>query len=309
MTAGRVANLVIAGVPKAGTGSLFAYLAQHPDVCGSDEKETGYFNHYNPNRHTGPIPPLETYARHFAHCSGERYALEATPTYSYGGPPVIAAIRTVLDDPKIILILRDPAERLWSAYTFQRSLGTLGGIDSFEQYLDVVESRKRDVTDLVPRDGLSGLYIGFYADYVGDWIEGFGSDLRIVYSEDLRRDPRSVVTGICSWLGIDTDVIASFDVEARNVTRQPRSTRLAQVANAVRHGADRIDVLPPALRKRLRTAYLRLNSGGTLTERFEPAARRRVEEIYAESNQKLAQTLTAHGYADLPAWLRAGPAA
>ena len=37
----RVANLVIVGVPKAATSSLFAYLAQHPDICGSDEKELG----------------------------------------------------------------------------------------------------------------------------------------------------------------------------------------------------------------------------------------------------------------------------
>ena len=81
----RIADLVIAGVPKAATGSLFAYLAQHHDVCASDLKETGYFNHYNPQRHSGPVPPIEEYARHFAHSAGERYALEATPTYSYGG--------------------------------------------------------------------------------------------------------------------------------------------------------------------------------------------------------------------------------
>ena len=59
MTESRVANLVIVGVPKAGTGSLFAYLAQHPDVCGSDEKEIGYFNHYSPWRRMGPPPPIE----------------------------------------------------------------------------------------------------------------------------------------------------------------------------------------------------------------------------------------------------------
>ena len=125
MRKGRIADLVIAGVPKAGTGSLFAYLAQHPDICASDEKETGYFNHYNPQRHTGPVPPLEEYARHFAHWKGERYALEATPTYSYGGRPVISAIRSVLGQPKIIISLRDPAERLWSAYRAAHPRATL----------------------------------------------------------------------------------------------------------------------------------------------------------------------------------------
>lgn len=309
MSSTRLANLVIAGVPKAGTGSLFAFLAQHPDICGSDEKETGYFNSYNPRRHTGAPLPVETYARHFAHCAGERYALEATPTYCYGGPPVIEAIRTVLDRPRIIVILRDPAERLWSAYTFQRSLGTLAGIDSFEQYLQVVQASRRDADALVPRDGLSGLYIGFYADYVGDWLDAFGDDLRIVFAEDMRRDPRAVVTDLCRWLGIDTGVVASFDLGARNVTAHPRSTRLARAANVARRTGRRLGFPPPALRARLRRAYLRVNSGGQLAERFEPELRRRVEDIYRESNEATAKLLTAHGYTDLPAWLNPGPAA
>jgi len=35
-------NLVIAGAPKSGTSSLFFWLAAHPEVCGSQKKET-YF--------------------------------------------------------------------------------------------------------------------------------------------------------------------------------------------------------------------------------------------------------------------------
>jgi hypothetical protein len=300
---GRLANLVIAGVPKAGTGALFAYLAQHPDVCGSDEKETGYFNHYNPRRHSGPPPAVESYARHFAHCSGERYLLEATPTYSYGGKPVVAAIRAVLDRPKIILLLRNPTERLWSAYTFQRSLGTLGGIGSFEQYLDVVRERRRDADDLVPRDGLSGLYIGFYAEYLADWLDEFGDeDLRIVFAEDMRRDARDVVVGLCAWLGIDTDVVASLDLGARNVTRHPRSTRLAESVNSLRRGSV-MALAPPAVRSTLRRAYLRVNSGGQLAERLDPALRRQVDDLYRASNQDTAAMLAARGYRDLPAWL------
>ena len=309
MGVGRLADLVIVGVPKAGTGSLFAYLAQHPDVCASDEKETGYFNHYNPRRNAGPPPPIETYARHFAHRSGERYAMEATPTYSYGGRPVIDALRSVLGSPKIIMILRDPVDRLWSAYTFQRSLGTLGGVSSFEQYLDVLQERRRDADALVPRDGLSGLYIGFYADYLGDWFDEFGADLRVVFTEDLRRDPRGVVAGLCEWLGIDTGVVQGFDVDAHNVTLHPRSTRLAQAANVVRRSGHRLGFPPKALRTRLRRAYLRVNSGGELAERFEPELRRRVEAIYRDSTERTARLLAEHGYTDLPGWLRVGTAA
>jgi hypothetical protein len=309
MASGRVANLIIAGVPKAGTGSLFAYLAQHPDVCGSDEKETGYFNHFNPRRYTGTPPPIEVYARHFAHSAGEKYALEATPTYSYGGRPVIAAIRSVLGSPRIIISLRDPVERLWSAYTFQRSVGNNAGIGSFSEYLDALATRRRDGSDLVPKDGLHGLHIGYYADYIGDWLDEFGEDCRIVFAEDLRRDPRGVVHGLCGWLGIDTAVVASLDLGTHNVTRHPRSPRLAQTARSLKRRGERLNLLPPAAHRQLRRAYDRLNAGGELSERFDPALRRRVEGLYRQSNEDTARILAAHGYADLPAWLPAASVA
>jgi hypothetical protein len=297
----RIADLVIAGVPKAATGSLFAYLAQHPDICASDLKETGYFNHYNPQRSTGPVPPIEDYARHFAHWSGERYALEATPTYSYGGRPVINAMRAVLGKPKIIINLRDPADRLWSAYTFQRSVGNNARIRSFEQYVETLEQRRRNGVEPRPRDGLHGLHIGFYADYLGDWFDEFGNDVRIVFVEHLRRDPHEVVAGLSNWLGIDPDAVSSFDVDPRKVTRHPRSTRLAAAARSWKRRSARL--LPAAAQHRLHLAYTRLNTGGELTERFDPALRRHVEDIYAESNRATARMLTARGYDDLPDWL------
>lgn len=307
MTESRVANLVIIGVPKAGTGSLFAYLAQHPDVCGSDVKEVGYFNHYNPWRQMGPPPPLEEYARHWAHAAGERYALEATPTYSYGGQPVARALREVLGRPKVVLILRDPADRLWSAYTFQRSVGNNAGIDSFPEYLDTVEQRLRDDVPMVPKDGMHGLRIGFYADYLGAWLDEFGEDLRVVFTEDMRRDPRAVVEGVCDWLDLDTGPVAGLDLGARNVTRHPRSPKIAHAARLIKRRTRAIGLLPSSVYPRLRETYFRLNSG-RLTERFDPEQRRRVEDIYRESNRVTAELLSAHGYADLPAWLRVGSA-
>ena len=36
-------NLFLAGFPKAGTTSLFSWLAAHPEVCGARPKEPGHF--------------------------------------------------------------------------------------------------------------------------------------------------------------------------------------------------------------------------------------------------------------------------
>jgi hypothetical protein len=121
---GRLPNLLIIGVTKAGTTSLFSYLAQHPDICASRRKETEYFS---PLRTTpsSRLAPLDDYRRNFRHCQGQRFALEATPNYWYGAQQMVAAVERTLDDPHVVISLRDPVDRFWSEYRFMRSKGLL----------------------------------------------------------------------------------------------------------------------------------------------------------------------------------------
>src|SRR4028119_1824807 len=89
----RLPNLIIAGVAKAGTTSLFNYLAQHPEVFPSDVKETRYFDAL---RFGEQLDPLERYAEYFRRRTSERYAVEATPSYFQGGSRTAGAIRPAL---------------------------------------------------------------------------------------------------------------------------------------------------------------------------------------------------------------------
>lgn len=305
MDGGRLPNLLVVGVPKAGTGSLFAYLTQHSEICGADKKEVGYFNYYNPRRYSGVPPSLDVYRKHFAQCANERYAMEATPTYSYGGQPVIDAIQASLDRPKIILTLRNPVDRLWSAYTFQRSLGNINEFRSFDEYLKALESRKRDGSDLVPHDRRHGLYIGYYADYVPLWLDAFGADIKVVFAEDLARDTAGVVADILRWLEVDDAEVEHLDLGHRNPTRHPRSTGAAKIVYRLKRTGDRLGVLRPSLRKRLQRAYLRANAGAP-PQKMEPQTRRRLEELYRTSSEETAEALMKHGAQDLPSWLQVG---
>ena len=135
-TEGRLPNLVIAGVPKAGTTSLFSYLAQHPEVCGSDVKEPRYFN---PLRLGGELGPIEEYTAHFAHCAGQRYAMEASPGYFYGGRTLARGLLEALPDPRVVLILRAPGERCWSWFRFVKTRLHIPKDMSFDVYLDRCE--------------------------------------------------------------------------------------------------------------------------------------------------------------------------
>ena len=113
-------NLFVAGVPKAGTTSLFHYLALHPDVFPSSRKEPGFFH---PFKIKDMDKNLEAYKKFFAGYSAQRYVMEATPGYFYGGKESADAINNFSPESKIIIVLRNPVQRLFSFYKYKKSLG------------------------------------------------------------------------------------------------------------------------------------------------------------------------------------------
>ncbi|HUM46243.1 MAG TPA: hypothetical protein PLD84_04915, partial [Chitinophagales bacterium] len=109
----RLPNLIIGGVHKAGTTSVFTYLSMHPEVCGSSTKEIGFFM---PLKYGKEIPSMKEYATYFSHCdAAKRYRLEASPSYLYGKEVIAKRILQELGkDAKMVFIFRNPADRLFS---------------------------------------------------------------------------------------------------------------------------------------------------------------------------------------------------
>jgi hypothetical protein len=295
----RLPNLLIAGVPKAGTSSLFSYLAQHPQICPASVKEPGYFSKLIPA--DGVLPPVESYRRIFVDCSSESYVMEATPSYCYGGQRLLRAIEDVLGRPRVLLLLRDPVDRLWSAYTFQRSLGNLPGTGTFEEYIARCEAQRRAGNPFIVRGHLNGLSIGFYGDYLGQWFKRF-PDVKVIFFEELSHSPSKVVEELCRWLSIDSEISRTFDYAAQNVTVHPRSATMSRLVFGVKARADSVLRRLPRLRQALRSGYLRLNAA-ELKETMKPQTRKRLEELYCSSNRAAASILLGEGYDRLPRWL------
>jgi hypothetical protein len=293
---GRLPNLLIAGVPKAGTSSLFRYLEQHPDICAASAKEIRYFKPLQEDRR---LESLDSYRRWFAHCCGQRYAMEATPMYSYGGRRIVTAIRDTLDNPRIAISLREPVDRLWSAYTFQRTKGHLKEVPSFEAYLAICERKYRE-----PDIGFHfrGIEISLYGDYLADWFAIFGDNVKVVFTDHLFRNPKATVVELCRWLGVDHEIADSFDYGVRNKTAHAKSIAFSRKARSLKRAGDRVLRRYPPLAETLRKAYVRINTG-QLEEKLTEDTRRRLEERFRESNAAVARLLRSRGYESLPAWL------
>ena len=302
-TASRVTwlpNLVIVGVVKAGTTSLFQYLSQHPDLCASRNKELRYFQ---PLRYGEPLASVESYAQHFHHCGDQRYRMEATPGYFAGGRPLAVALLDTLDDPRVIVSFREPGQRCWSWYRFVRSRVRIPKDMTFDTYLDRCEHLRRVGVDHLrehqPFFGLSG---GCYDEWIDAWLEIFGERLRIEFFEDMVRDPRSAVEGICRWLDIDAEVTAGFQYEIENKTMQYKNKSMQRAALFLNRRGEKFFQHHRSLKRALRSAYYRMNrdSGG---EQLEPAARERLAAFYAPHNERLAVKLGDAGLSRWPAWL------
>ncbi|MBA2274793.1 MAG: sulfotransferase domain-containing protein [Actinobacteria bacterium] len=295
-------NLLIAGVPKGGTTSLFRYLEQHPDICPADVKEIGFFSSLR--REGASLPSTESYRQHFAHWNGERYSMEATPAYCYGGLRMLRGIKAVLDRPRIMIVLRNPVDRLWSAYTFQRTKGHLPAVSSFEEYVSICIDKRRKGEKQGPYFG--GVTIGFYGDYLQDWFDLFGQDVKILFADDLFADPQAVVTELCRWLSIDENAVADFDYDVRNKTTHARNVAISRAVRTIKRTGDGLLKRAPSLERTLRQTYLRLNTGD-LEEKLSTETRRRLEDMYLLSNVTVAQLLGARGYKRLPSWLTLEP--
>lgn len=292
----RLPNLVIAGVAKGGTTTLFHALGRHPGICASAVKELDHFAGLR--RGGGRLPPVAGYARHFIHCGDEQpYRMEASPAYFYGGAPVIQAIAATLEDPRIIISLRDPVARFWSAYTFLQSMGRLPSALTCEAYLTACEHDDRTAGRPTP------LTVGRYIDHLPAWQEAFGDRLRIVFAEHLFADPAGVVGGVLAWLALPG--LGEVALDRHNVTHAPRNADVAAVAYRSKRLTDRLLAGAPGVRRALRDGYRLVNTRAeprTLPE----GVRERLERHYAEPTSALARWLAAQGITDTPPWATTG---
>lgn len=297
---GRLPNLVIAGVSKAGTTSLFHYLGQHPDICTSDVKELRYFT---PLRYGGAPDPVSRYAAHFKGCERARYALEATPGYFYGGRPLARGLAGTCPGVRVILSLRSPVDRCWSWYGFVKSRLRIPKEMSFEEYVDRCEELHRAGIDGdVEHQPYWGLGAGCYARWLDVWVDEFGDRLSVVFFDDLVRDPETVVASLCTWLGLDTRPIGDFSFPVDNKTELYRNKQLQAVAVSVNRRTERMFSNHQGLKRVLRRGYYTVNKAPA-GPRMDRATRRRLLDFYEPHNARLAEQLDRLGLALPPSWL------
>lgn len=296
------ANLVLIGVHKAGTTSLFDSLVSHPDIGRGKRKEIHFFT---PLRYGRNMKSLRYYVNQFPKQSKVSYQLDASPSYFYGGMEIAQAIRLTLGKPKLILVLRDPVERLISFYRFLKGTVRLKRDTQFAEFIErsIVFSNAEDQDEVYHR----AVREGCYGDYLGDWIRIFDTDLRVVFFDDILQQPDALLSDLAQWLGIDPDLFPDIGtaIAHSNRTRLPKSDRLHLVALDVNRWMDQLIRRFPRVKDVITSTYYAINEGDDI-EIIDVELKDRLKKYYEKSNKQVRQLLMEAGYSRLPDWLR-GP--
>lgn len=243
-------NFFIVGAPKAGTTSLYHYLDQHPQIFMSPIKEPNYFapeiraENFSDELQEGIARDraelrryldgsmsekrfgalgLEwtDYLKLFGKVQDETVIGEASVCYLWSQSAAGNIFRAV-PDAKILMILRDPAERAFSQYMQWVTKDVLRC--SFrEQVEKSLQSNGRKFELMRPF-----LEMGLYYEQVKRYLDLFPREnMQVIFYEDYRGDAPGVVAEVLRFLEVD----ASFspDMSRRHLAgRVPASSMNAE---------------------------------------------------------------------------------
>ena len=215
--------LIVAGQPKAGTTSVFDWLAQHPEVCGTRTKEARFFLDAD-----YPLPRslgfdgsnLSRYAELFEDPT-KPVLLDATPDYMFNR--AFLEVAQLLPNARVVVLTRAPAARVASAFQFFTQRGSLPGGWSLRDYVQHM------IDTPVTADTPTHFRVLDHcrSTYLDRLRESFGDRLLEVDFNALNDAPAETYAALCDFAGLAPD-------PAVELSRKNPSTRGA-LSVAVAH--------------------------------------------------------------------------
>jgi len=198
-------NVFIVGAARSATTSIVGHLKFHSEVYIPGKKEPGYyatFFYKRPRKGKGDeradsrvIKAWDDYVQLYLVDREYQVRIDASTEYLYY-PKTAEMIKDDCQDAKIIICLRHPVERAYSAYNYMvlHERETL----SFEQALE--QDDMRQDYEYIWRYFNGGLYY----EAVKHYIDVFGKDnVKIVFFENFIKDAQGEMNEIFKFIGVE----------------------------------------------------------------------------------------------------------
>jgi len=235
--------LIIAGKPKAGTTSLFRWLGQHPEICPAGFKETRFFlDRDYPLVRNIASDKIEDYLNCFPDRT-KPVLLEASPDYLFCER--FLSVPESLPNHKIVLIERDPVERMQSAWRYFRQRGLIEGKMTFDAFIEAQDNNVVENTPLEWRalDQCRPIYTERAK-------EVFGDRLLVLDFAEMSEYPAKTCRKVLSFCGLPTHPVDTFSFSVENSSRKVKNALASKAFFAIRGVAAR--AVGPRMKNMLR---------------------------------------------------------
>jgi sulfotransferase family protein len=256
-TPAQLPTFFVIGASKCGTTSLHRYLAEHPEIAMTSNKEPMLY-----------VPDdwqeqLGRYAEMFEEDAPVRG--ESSTGYSAypWAPEVPDRIRATVRDARIIYMVRDPIPRTLSHYA--QNIWDRFPVRPFDELM----------TDLEDPMNMP-VWASRYATQLERWLERFPQDQVLVADQaDLMHSRAETMRRVFAFLGVDTGFRSPSWDEEHNIARARRvPTKLGKRLGARRGVGDTVSLKRRLATREVVTPTLRPDQRERLVAILEPEVAR-----------------------------------
>ena len=196
-------DFFIVGAPKCGTTALAEYLSHHPDIFMA-RKEMHFFGgdlRFGPQIY---CRDREHYLKEFDGWHGQKCAGEASVWYLYS-KQAAAEIKAFNPEARIIIMIREPVEMLYSLYGQFRLDGN-ENLPTFERALAAEDDRRagrKFTRHAYFRPGLLYRETARFAEQIRRYFDVFGRErVQVVIYDDFAADTSAVYRRVLDFMGL-----------------------------------------------------------------------------------------------------------
>ncbi len=199
-------NFILVGFQRTGTTWLYEVLKTHPDVFLPYVKELHFFDR---NFDKG----IDWYTKYYEDHKNQKCIGDITPNYIHDIENA-SRIYNLIPDTKILIILRNPIDYLYSLYNHMKVINS--GISDFESFIN-----DKNI-----------LRLGLYFEKIRAYYQLFETEqIYITYYDEFINDSENYVRNICDFLAINPDLLTADLNRVVNQSVVPRFKYLHKFAH------------------------------------------------------------------------------
>ncbi|MBD3311261.1 MAG: hypothetical protein GF349_02035 [Candidatus Magasanikbacteria bacterium] len=283
------------GAPKCGTSWTAKCLREHPQICLSNNKELDFFNKFRPfyrkDEEWKYTKGIDEYKKNFRHCKPGNIIGEFSVYYLFD-KDTPKLIKKHFPETKIIAILRNPTDRLYSHYLHAKG-----------NYEKKYEKKFFSFDHFLNNDEI--ISTGFYMKHINNYLNFFDKDkILLLLHDDLKVNPEKFIKRIYIFLDVDKNFTPSLLNYVPNPTWKKNNKTLKtyqKIKNNLMQSSIKKRVMPIIKNNTVNNLALNtlkfcdrsVHSITSLQKRpqLSPKYRKIINDIYREENKKLEKFL------------------